>query len=384
MNFYYDHAATTPIYPEALKILQENYQFNWCNPSSNNRKSKLIKNEIEECRKYFLNYFKANLNDNFLFTSSATESNNTIIERINLSENSVVLYTSSDHPSIVQPLFYKAKNKKIQLIEYKVLKNGLIDESQFESLIREYSEKIELVIFSEINNQSGVIQNIETLSKLIKNQTKAFVHVDAVQSFTKIPTLKLDSIDSITISAHKIGGPCGIAGLFIKNKSYSKLNGPLLLGGGQELSLRSGTEAFPLIFSFKKATELNSLNLIESLNSKNFQITELKENLKKIIPKSQFPFENHSPYILTFLIPNISSDILLRHLEEFNIIISSTSACSSKIKSKNETLSALNIPLHLQKNVLRISLSKNTSNEDIDFLIKNFQEIWKELNFLLK
>lgn len=384
MKYYFDHAATTPIYPEALKILHDNYQLNWCNPNSNNRKSKLIKSQIEECRKYFLNYFKANSDDHFLFTSSATESNNTIIQKINLADDSIVLYTSSDHPSVVQPLLYKAKNKKIKLIEYRILKNGLIDEVYFEQLIKNYSDKIKLVIFTEINNQSGVIQNIEKLAILIKEHTNAFIHIDAVQSFTKIKAFNIEYIDSVTISAHKIGGPCGIAGLLIKKKSFSTLLGPLLFGGGQENNLRSGTEAFPLIFSFRKATELAIFNLKEDFHNLNSLISNLKENLKIIIPKATFPFVNHSPYILCFLIPNISSDIILRHLEEFQIIISSTSACSSKIKNKSEVLTALNIPDHLQKNVLRISFSKNTSFESLEYLLKKFQQVWKDLNYLIK
>jgi cysteine desulfurase len=110
----------------------------------------------------------------------------------------------------------------------------------------------------------------------------------------------------------------------------------------------------------------------------------LKTGIKNIIPNSQFPFTNTSPYILCFVVPKISSDILLRHLEQKNVYLSSTSACSSKVKGFNPTLAALGLEEMFHKNVLRLSISKHTSNEEIAEFLSNLETVWSDLKYLIK
>ncbi|RPJ70128.1 MAG: aminotransferase class V-fold PLP-dependent enzyme, partial [Alphaproteobacteria bacterium] len=190
-----------------------------------------------------------------------------------------------------------------------------------------------------------------------------------------------ETVDSVSITAHKIGGPKGIAGLFLKNNHKVK---PLLLGGGQEGGFRSSTQAYPLIIAFAEASKISLAKYEKSL----VRISKIKEvaqdSLSKIIPQSRYPFENSSPYILTFIIPGIPSDVLLRHLETRGFYLSSTSACSSKQKGLNPTFSALNIPEKFHKNVIRLSFSHDTSIESLNDLLKAFTDVWNDLKFLTK
>jgi cysteine desulfurase len=214
---------------------------------------------------------------------------------------------------------------------------------------------------------------------MIKANSTAHVHVDAVQSFGKIPLELCPSIDSLSVTSHKLGGPKAIAGLFLKNGH--KIS-PLLLGGGQENGFRSGTVAFPLIQAFHKAMEISHQNLLESLKKITSLNEEIRKRLTHIIPTIQFPFLATSPYVLSLVLPNISSDIILRHLEEHEIYLSSTSACSSKIVGHNPALLALGLPEKLHKSFLRISMGPLTSSHEVDALIEEFQRTWENLKHL--
>jgi cysteine desulfurase len=214
-----------------------------------------------------------------------------------------------------------------------------------------------------------------------KYSPKAHVHIDAVQAFGKIECTVTNDIDSISIAAHKFGGPKGIAGLYLK-KNHRVL--PMLLGGRQQGGFRPGTENFPLTNAFFKATKITLLN-----QAKNFENIDqfnklIKEAIKEFIPTSQFPFEETSPYILTFIVPGISSDIILRHLEVKNIFVGTTSACSAKIKAYNPTLAALKIPEKCHKNILRISFGSTSNQADIELFLKEFKAVWSELRHFLK
>ena len=175
-----------------------------------------------------------------------------------------------------------------------------------------------MVVLSHVNNQSGVVQPVEDFAqKLKKLNPNVKVHIDATQSFSKINfNLSGQGIDYVTISSHKLGGPKGIAGVFIKKGSNIK---PLMYGGGQEKNLRSSTQSYPLLSSFTRAVQegMDSLESdfqrIKSLGEK------IRENLKRNIPGVIFPFLNSeknrvSPYILTFVLPGFE-DIILRHME---------------------------------------------------------------------
>jgi cysteine desulfurase len=375
---YFDYAASSPIYPDVLDLVANAQRIDFANPGALHILGHDIREKINDCRSGFLKVLGASKEDDFIFTSSASESNNTVIKGLTLADGDTVVYCKADHPSVTSPVKYLAESFKITLKEIRLNSFGLIDQEFFSSLL---DKSVKLVVLTHINNQSGVIADIENLSKLIKEKTSAHVHIDAVQSFGKI-SLKVNShIDSLSITSHKIGGPKGVAGLYLKKGHKIQ---PLLLGGAQENGMRSSTESYPLIAGFFKAMQMSLINLEGKFSEASQRAALIRTKLPNILQGPLFPFESTSPYIISFVLPGISSDIVLRHLETKKVYISSTSACSSRVAGFNSSLHAMNIPEKHHKNFLRISQSSLTTDESIEVLIKEFQNVWNELKHILK
>ncbi|MEA9356198.1 cysteine desulfurase family protein [Bacteriovorax sp. PP10] len=371
---YFDHAASTFLYPEVLDQLQSSLKEDFANPSAQHILGHDLTEKISFYREEFLKTLGAFKNDFFIFTSSATESNNTVIKGITFGERDSILYCRADHPSVTAPV----ESTGVLLKEILLNNDGVINVESFEALL---DSSVKLVILSHVNNQNGVIQDIELLARIVKEKSGAHVHIDAVQSFGKIPFKLSPAIDSISVTSHKIGGPKGVAGLYLKNGHNVK---PLLLGGGQEHGLRSSTESFPLIKAFHQAMKI----AIKEFNFSSQKISGLSEVIKlqllRSIPTIQMPFQVTSPYIVSFILPGISSDIILRHLEMRDVFISSTSACSSKQTGVNPTLSAMHISERFHKNFLRISLGPKTTEEEVKILLKEFVDVWGSVKHMQK
>ncbi len=370
---YLDYAASCPMFEAAVTKLMDSSLVDFANLSQSHRLGREIYNRVEKVRDQFRVILDCDQEDKFIFTSSATEANNMAIKGLKIRSNALrIIYSKADNPSITGPVF-NLKNR----IDSRVIIEDFTDIDEVESFT-----DVGMVILSHVNNQSGVSQDIFSMATKIKNSCKdTHIHVDAAQSFGKIPiSLKDGLIDSLSVSAHKMGGPKGVAGLYIKR---GVLISPLLDGGGQEGGLRSSTVAAPLILSFGEAANICNCEM-----DKNFDyISQLKERainlLKSEISEIQFPFENNFPYILTFILPDVPSAIMLRHLEQSNIFISTTSACSSKIKKENEVLKSLKIPTSYHKFVLRVSFFIKTKESEVDIFCKRVVEIYYELRKLL-
>lgn len=372
---YFDHAASTTLYPEVLDILSTTQREDFANPSSQHILGHKLSEKIDEYRNNFLKILGAGKTDNLIFTSSATESNNTIVKGLKFKSGDVILYCRADHPSLTAPIENIAKHNQLMLREIILQNDGTIDVDHF---VNQLDDSVKLVALTHVNNQSGVWSDIENLTKLVKEKTKAHIHVDCVQSFAKFE-LKVMGIDSLSFTSHKIGGPKGIAGLFLKSGHGVE---PLLLGGGQEEGFRSSTVAFPLIAAFHEAMKISFKNLDNAFSKNSKQSNMIKMKLGSEISSIQFSFKSTSPYIISFILPNISSDIILRHLEARNVFISSTSACSSKISGYNSSLAAMNIPECFHKNFIRISMSQITTETEVEVLIKEFVDVWNNLKHI--
>jgi cysteine desulfurase len=374
---YFDYAASSPLYPEVLTLLEKLQLTHFSNPSAQHILGHTLAEQIVDYRAGFLKVLKGKSEDSFIFTSSATESNNTVIRGLSFNPGDIIIYCPADHPSITAPIQYVAKLYQLKLEKIILNKAGEIDLEHFTSLL---NDKVKLVALTHVNNQSGVISDVLGLAKIIKERTSAHVHVDAVQSFGKIDFGVSSDIDSVSVTSHKIGGPKGIAGLFLKKDHKVK---PLLLGGGQEEGMRSSTEAYPLIAGFHAAMLISMKNLVRTKDLLQSHHEKIKQSLLKADSFIQMPFSLVSPYILSFILPNISSDIILRHLESKDVFISTTSACSSKISGFNPSLAALNVEERHHKNFLRISMGAQTSADDVERLLREFKNTWDELKHLL-
>ena len=174
---YFDHAASSNIYPEVLDTLMQAQRDDFANPSSQHILGHALNEKIQAYREDFLKALGAHKSDTFIFTSSATESNNTVIKGLKLFSGDVVLYCKADHPSITA---CAESLTGVSLHEILLNSDGTIDR---DALSAQLNENVKLILLSHVNNQSGVIQDISMLTNLIKEKTSAHVHVDAVQSF---------------------------------------------------------------------------------------------------------------------------------------------------------------------------------------------------------
>lgn len=370
---YLDHAASTPICEEALNILEKSFREDFANPSAGHKLGKELSKRVQNSRKSFLNFLDARPDEEFIFTSSATESNNMVIR----SSKGRVWFSSTDHPSLVMP----SKNFCEDAKEIPLLKNGVIDTDK---LLTELSETDDQLILCHVNNQTGITQPIDEICKTVKSTfPKIHIHVDAVQSFGKIPlSLKNGNIDSLTLSAHKINGPKGVGGLFLKKNSKIKI---MLEGGRQDSQLRSSTLAAPLIFAFEEAAK-NALAHLENFKNASELSFFLRERLKSAHPFLTFPWdlEDSSPYIISFMYTGISSDIVIRHLEQKDIFLSSSSACSSKIKGENTVLARLGFPLEEHKYIIRLSFGFDFNKKIAEQFLEQFAKTVQELEMFRK
>ncbi|MCP5053107.1 MAG: cysteine desulfurase [bacterium] len=376
---YLDYAASTPVRSGALNILEQSMRDDFANPSSAHKFGKGLHERIESCREKFLEMMGAGMDDRLIFTASATESNNMLINGLGLEEGDSVIVSFAEHPSVLAPV-RQLETKGVRVKELPLLPTGEVDN---EGLFALLEGSVKLVILNHVNNQSGAITDICLLSREINKRNPAIhVHVDGAQGFGKVPfSLREGLIDSYSIASHKIGGPKGIAALYLR---ADVTVAPLLYGGNQENGLRSSTQAAPLIYSFFEAVR----EAMETIDDSWTYVTEInglaREGLEERISEVQFPFSGYtSPYILTFLLPGISSDIILRHLEQRDIMISSTSACSSKEKGTSPVFTALHLPDKYHKFVLRVSFSYQTTSEEIETFCQTLADTYKELKQLM-
>ncbi|OUR96644.1 hypothetical protein A9Q84_09880 [Halobacteriovorax marinus] len=373
---YLDHAASTPVKEQAREVLLESLVEDFANPSSAHKLGKMAMKKVEKARVKLLKMLGASKKDQLLFLSSATEANNLVIRGLELAAEDRVHYSLGDHPSTVNPV--ASLNSRLVAIE--LLSDGDIDE---EKLLASLDENSKLIVLSHVNNQSGNIYQVETLAKKIKVLfPKIHIHVDGVQGFTKVAISLDGSIDTYTISGHKLGAPKGIGALYLKQ---GVLVEPQLLGGGHEFGLRSSTVNTPLILSLLCAVEVAMTKRVEEL----VRLKELNSFVRSELLESgfdisfPFPLEKTSPYILSFIFKGVSSDIILRHLEMKQIFVASSSACSSKAKGFNAGFAAMNIDDSLHKFVLRVSFNDSTTKNDLCEFIKEFKETITDIKRIL-
>ncbi len=376
---YLDYAASAPVRSKSLKVLTQSMTEDFANPSAGHKLGKNLKKRVEQARIDFIQLLQAQNNYKFIFTSSATESNNTAIKGIGLKKGEKVYCHFGDHPSLIRPL----EACGVTMLPIPILKGGDIDSF---SLFQNFDREAKAIVLAHVNNQTGNEHDILDLSKKIKQHApNIHIHIDAVQSFGKLEiNLNKNIIDTLSISSHKVGGPKGAGGLYVSNQAKCC---PLLDGGGQCEGIRSSTMAAPIIYSFNTAAQ----EAFSELDQEFSKVVEIKSHIIKEIKNSNkdilFPFEeaqNVSPYILNMVVPNIPSDIILRHLEQKSIFISSSSACSSKIKGERPELHALKLDGKYHKNLLRVSFGHETTLDEVKIFIDEFLSVCQELKFLTR
>ena len=370
MEAYLDNSATTPLCKTAKEEMVNAIENTWGNPSSLHEKGIEADLLLKNARKTLASLLSCTEKEVF-FTSGGTEGNNLAVfgaAHANKRKGNRVITSAIEHPSVMKA-FDRLESEGFEVIKVPTDKKGFID---IEALENAVNDKTVLISIMAVNNEVGTIQPFEELSKIAKRKgAPALIHVDAVQAFGKIPlTPKKWGIDLMTVSSHKIHGPKGVGALFVKEGT--KLS-PVAAGGGQERDIRPGTEPMPAIAGFMGA--MKELKIKDSL----MKLTELRDYLISELAKRDFVSvnspENALPYIVNLSLKGLRSETVLNLLSDMEIYVSSGSACSKGHKSP--VLTAMGLDDSLIDSSLRVSMSRFTTKEQLDYFLQGIDTAHK-------
>lgn len=351
---YFDNAATTKISKASLDAYIATSE-SFYNPSSLYLQAGQSKKIIEDCREFFLKKLKAKANSTFIFTGSATESNNSVLNAHITRKDKKYVFSAGEHSSIYETAKYY-KEQGFNVVFVPLLSNGSVNT---EKLYAEIDETVALVSIIHVSNETGAINDIEKITKHIKSiNSNIIVHSDGVQALGKVDiNLKDMGVDYYTISAHKINGPKGIGGLYIASVNKFK---PFVHGGGQEKGLRAGTENIPQICAFKSA--------LENINHKDYA-----EHKKTIIDniKTDYLLVSQNDCvdnIISICFKGVRGETILHMLEAEGYLIGTGSACNSKA-GYNRVLQTI-VNKDYIEGAVRISFGEDITIEDCSNLGK--------------
>ena len=367
MNIHYlDNSATTQVCEEAADAAYRMMRENYGNPSSLHKIGLNAEEAVEEARGIIADSLNVQPKTIY-FTSGGTEANNTALfgaAQALKRRGDRVIVSAIEHSSV-----YESAKRLAELgfdVQFApVTEQGVVDIDALKALL---TDKTILVSIMTVNNETGAIQPIERIAKLVhKNCPEALFHSDAVQAYCKTPLKpKKWGVDLMSISAHKIHGAKGCGALYIRDGARIL---PLLYGGEQQKKLRPGTESAPLIAAFgaaaKEADIAANHAIIQELNA--YALERLRQ-LDGVTVNSP---TDALPYIVNISVEGIRSETMLHHLEKSGVYVSSSSACSKGKRSY--VLEAMGLPNDRIDSSLRISFSKYNTKEDIDVLISGLQ-----------
>ena len=371
---YLDNAASTQIHDDVLNSMLPFLKEQYGNPSSIHRYGRLTRKAIHKARKQIASLINADPAE-ILITSGGTESNNTALVGISSQFPSSQIITSNiEHDAILEPC-KKLVSNGFQVNYLPVDKFGMVDISNLENII---SKKTSLVSVMFGNNEVGTIQPIVKIAKICHERHILF-HTDAVQAVGKLPVdVKELDVDLLSISSHKLHGPKGVGALYIKDGV--KID-PIILGGGQEFRLRSGTENVASIVGFGQACEIAQNNLIENISSIKKLQTLLVEKVLDEIPETTFNghVESRLSNNAHFTFLGVNGEDMIIKLDEYGIAASTGSACSVNTQKASHVLKSMGFSLEQITGSLRLTVgifnTENEINETVDILKKVVEEL---------
>ncbi len=368
---YFDNAATTRVFPEVVKVMQDAMESSYGNPSAKHMKGMEAENLVKKAQEVIAKTLKAKPKE-ILFTSGGTESNNTALigtALANQRKGKHIITTKIEHASVYEPIAWLCE-QGFEITYLDVTSEGIIDLEQLKNAIREDTILVSCMM---VNNEIGAIEPIEEAGKIIKEKNpETIFHVDAIQAYGKMPIIPKNlKIDLLSMSGHKIHGPKGIGFLYIKEGTKIQ---PIIFGGGQQKGMRSGTENVPGIVGLACACEKMIKNDYENAQ----RIREVKEYFQERIKEIEDIKDNsgQAPHIASISFKKIRSEVLLHALEDRGIYVSSGSACSSNKKQVvSGTLNAIALADEYKDGTLRFSFSIENTKEEVDETIEALKEL---------
>ena len=374
---YMDHSATTPTDPDVAHLIMTYMTEKYGNPSSIHSFGREVKMAVEDARRQVASFIGARPEE-ITFTSGGTEADNMVVLGVAEAyrkKGKHLITSAIEHHAILDTCEYLAKNG-YELTILPVDEHGFVSAADVEKAIR--PDTI-LITVMHANNEVGTIQPIAEIGKIAKAYGVIF-HVDAVQSLGKIPVNVQDmNVDLLTVSSHKIYGPKGVGALFIRKGIRLA---PLFHGGGQEKKRRSGTENAPGIIGFGLACELAG----QRMAAEAAELTRLRDRLMQgILERIDYikvngPLtEGRLPNNVNVSVRFIEGEALLLSLDLVGIAASSGSACTSGSLDPSHVLLAMGMPHEIAHGSLRLSLGRQNTDEDVDYVLEQLPKIVSRL-----
>ena len=373
---YFDNSATTKPYPEALATYTEVATRIWGNPSSLHNLGSQATRILEASRKQIAELIGKKA-DEIYFTSGGTEGDNWILKGVAFEKapyGKHIIVSDIEHPAIKESAAW-LKTQGFEVDYAPVDARGFVKVDALASLLRPDTT---LVSIMAVNNEIGSIQPIHEIAALLEDRPTISFHVDAVQALAKVATEVYlpERVDFATFSSHKFHGLRGVGFVYIKE---GKKITPLLTGGGQEKEMRSTTENVAGIAATAKALRLAMENQ-EAFASKTQQMKEvIRKELANYPDVTVFSGEDHfAPHILTFGIKGVRGEVVVHAFEEFDIYISTTSACSSKAGKPAGTLIAMGVDKSIAQTAVRLSLDIENDMSQVEQFLTKFKLIYEQ------
>lgn len=373
---YFDNSATTKPYPEALATYTEVASKIWGNPSSLHNLGSQATRILEASRKQIASLLGKKAEEIF-FTSGGTEGDNWAIKGVAFEKapyGKHMIVSAIEHPAVKESaLWLQGQGFEVDIAP--VDAHGFVQVEELEKLLRPDTT---LVSIMAVNNEVGSIQPIQAIAELLADRPTITFHVDGVQALAKIATTLYlpERVDLATFSSHKFHGLRGVGFLYLKE---GKKISPLLTGGGQEKDLRSTTENLAGIAATAKALRL-AMERQEEFERKCHQLKEvIREELAHYPDVTVFSGdEGFAPHILTFGIKGVRGEVIVHAFEEYEIYISTTSACSSKAGKPAGTLVAMGVDKALAQTAVRLSLDLENDMSQVEQFLTKFKLIYEK------
>ena len=374
MEAYLDNSATTRCSEGAAAMVMKVMREDFGNPSSMHTKGVEAEHYIREAKDFFAKNLKVDEKEIY-FTSGGTESNNLALigsAMANKRSGNHLITTSVEHASVDNPMKY-LEEQGFEVTYLPVDQDGIVSLETLKEALR--PETI-LVSVMYVNNEVGAVQPVDEIAKLVKDyDSKIIFHVDAIQAYGKYRIWpQKEGIDLLSVSGHKIHGPKGTGILYVNSKL--KIH-PMILGGGQQKGMRSGTENVPGIAGLAEAAK----ECYENLDEKIDRLYALKERFVKQIEELDDVKVNgrtgrdSAPHIVSVSFRDVRSEVLLHALEEKGIYVSAGSACSSNKPAVSHTLKSMGVEKDLLGSTIRFSFCFETTEEETDYCVRELREL---------
>ena len=373
MEVYADYAATTPVKPEVIEEMMTIYKSHFGNPSSIHSIGRDARRYLDESRRTVAKLLNAKPSE-VIFTSGATESNNTAIKGLVYANEHLgnhIITTKIEHHSVLH-VFEQLEKEGYDVTYLDVDDTGAIDLDQLKEAL---TNDTILVSIMFVNNEVGTVEPMYDIEDIV-SESNALLHVDAVQAIGHLDiNFKEFKMDTLSLTAHKFGGPKGVGVLLVRDKTpieYSQL------GGEQETKRRAGTENLAQIVGLTKALELAHKNR----DNNNLHLMQLKELFLVSLQERAIPFEvngsmvDTTGHILNLYFPFIDVETMLTLLDLANIYVSSGSACTAGSTTPSHVLAAMYEDEERAKHSVRFSFKEVTTDQEIKYIVAEIHKIY--------